>query len=223
MIKAILFDLDGTLINTNELVIKSFQHTFKHHFNIDMSSAEIVKFFGEPLLETMKRYDKEDPERLIATFREFNESKHDSLAKSFNGVIETLKGLKEAGLYTAVVTSKRKVMAERGLNLFGLDKYIDVLVTPEVTKKHKPDGEPALMACNLLCVAPGETIMVGDSHFDILCGKNAGCKTCLVSYTALEQDEVKKFSPDFVVDSLTEILDIIDYAEDYEEYTHTLR
>lgn len=89
--------------------------------------------------------------------------------------------------------------------------------------KHEPDGEPALMACSLLNVAPGETMMVGDSYFDIQCGKNIGCKTCLVSYTALEQDEIKKFAPDLIVDSLTEILDIIDYAEDDEKCTQTLR
>jgi pyrophosphatase PpaX len=209
MIEAVLLDLDGTLINTNDLIIKSFQYTFSNNLRKEVREEEIVKYFGEPLVITMGRFDSKEPEKLVETYRKFNEESHDLLAKSFNGAKEALKLLKSKNIKTAVVTSKRKTMAEKGLRLFELYEYIDVLITPECTTKHKPNGEPAILACNLINVKPKNAIMVGDSHFDILCGQNAGCRTCLVSYTELAIDEVKDYKPDYIIDNLLELDEII--------------
>ena len=208
MIKAILFDLDGTLIDTNELIIESFQHAFREHLNREISREEVVKTFGEPLRGAMLKYDEENVDQMVGIFRKYNEKNHDLLAKECEGVQEGIKLLKEMGMKIALVTSKRKPMTERGLKLIDVYKYMDVIVTPEDTEKHKPSGEPVLKACELLSVEPGETIMVGDSHNDILCGKDAGCYTCLVSYTALPLEEMKEYGPDFIIDNLAEIADI---------------
>ena len=208
MIKAVLFDLDGTLVNTNELIIKSFEYTFKKHLDIEITRNEIVATFGAPLRDVMARYDANGADLMLKIFREFSEQYHDTLAESFEGVEEGLKLLKKAKVKIAVVTSKRINTALRGLNLFSLTKYFDIIVGPEDTKIHKPFGDPALKACRLLDVEPFEALMVGDSLNDILCGKNAACKTCLVSYTALDLNEVLKYKPDYVVDSLTDILEI---------------
>lgn len=210
MIEAVLFDLDGTLINTNNLILSSFKHTFKTYFNnTEIQDEEIVKLFGEPLLKSMEKYDKENVDKLIDIFHEYNERVHDELTESFEGVEDTLKKLKENGIKLAIVTSKRRSMVERGLNLFKLKDYFEVIVTPEDTELHKPFGEPALKACELLRVSPLQSLMVGDSHNDILCGKNAGNKTCLVKYTVLPLDELLKYSPDFIIDSMKDILTII--------------
>jgi pyrophosphatase PpaX len=216
MIEAILFDLDGTLINTNNLILKSFKHTFKTYFNnFEINDEEIVKLFGEPLWTSMEKYDKENVDKLIDIFHEYNESAHDDLTESFEGVEDTLVKLKEMGIKLAIVTSKRKVMVERGLNLFKLKEYFDVIVTPEDTKIHKPFAEPALKACELLNVSPSKSLMIGDSHNDILCGKNAGTKTCLVKYTVLPFDELLKYAPDFVIDSIKDILNILEDENRY--------
>lgn len=208
MIKAVLFDLDGTLVNTNELIIKSFEYTFKKHLNIDINRNEIVATFGAPLRDVMERYDVNGADLMLEIFRGFSEKNHDLLSESIEGVEEGLNLLKNAKVKIAVVTSKRINTALRGLNLFDLTKYFDIIVGPEDTRIHKPFGDPALKACRLLEVEPFETLMVGDSLNDILCGKNAACKTCLVSYTALDLNEVLKYKPDYVVDSLTDILNI---------------
>lgn len=209
MIEAVLFDLDGTLINTNDLIIKSFKYTFSKNLNKEIKEEEIVQFFGEPLSVTMSKLDNKNADKLLKTFREYNEAHHDMLTKSFDGVKEALITLKSSNIKLAVVTSKRKPMAERGLKLFNLYDYMDVLVTPESTVKHKPDGEPAALACSIMDVAPENAIMVGDSFFDILCGKNAGCKTCLVSYSEQPLEKVKGYHPDFIIDNLLELKDII--------------
>lgn len=209
MIKAVLFDLDGTLINTNNLIIKSFNHTFKKHLNKTLDEKKIVMFFGEPLKETLARYDRENVDALLKTYMEYNEVKHDELTKSFEGVEDAIKSIKERDIKVGVVTSKRRVMALKGLQLFGLDKLMDVIITPEDTKLHKPNGEPVLKACEVLKISPEEAIMVGDSYYDILCGKNAGAKACLVKYTALPIEEILKYDPDYTIDSIRELVEFI--------------
>jgi pyrophosphatase PpaX len=208
MIKAILFDLDGTLIDTNELIIQSFEYTFRKLFNKEISRKELVKSFGEPLRDTMSKYNKDRADLMVTTFRSFNETNHDRIVKRFEGVEDGIKTLKNSGIKLAVVTSKREKMAKHGLELIGIYDYMDVIVTPESTKKHKPDGEPALKACELLKISPQEAIMVGDSHNDILCGKNAGCYTCAVKYTALSLEEIMNYRPDYTIDKIEELVEI---------------
>ncbi len=209
VIKAILFDLDGTLIDTNNLIIQSFKHTLKKHIGRDVPESDILMHFGEPLLDSLARYDAANAHILIQTYRAHNEAVHDELTKEIVGVKETLRELKTLGIKIGVVTSKSRKIAERGLKLFNLDELMEVFITPEDTAKHKPDAEPVLKACELLGVSPEETIMVGDSHYDILCGKNAGAKACLVKYTALPMEKIMQHSPDYAVDKMNDILEIV--------------
>ncbi|ERI90715.1 HAD hydrolase, family IA, variant 1 [Clostridiales bacterium oral taxon 876 str. F0540] len=209
MIKAVLFDLDGTLIDTNDLIIQSFKHTFQKHLNKDVPESEIVLYFGEPLIDTLARYDKDNAHILIQTYRAHNEAIHDELTKEISGAKETLKELKALGIKVGVVTSKRRGIAERGLKLFNMLEMIDAFITPEDTVKHKPEAEPIEKACGILDVNPSEALMVGDSHFDILCGKNAGSKTCVVRYTVLPLDKIMAYSPDYSIDNIKEIIDIV--------------
>ncbi|MGG5462606.1 pyrophosphatase PpaX [Clostridium sp. B9] len=209
MIKAVLFDLDGTLIDTNELILKSFQHTFKEMLNLEPSEEEITINYGKPLQETFKAYDENKIEEMIACYRKINMELHDNTCKEFSGVKFMLETLKEQGIKLAVVTSKKRDMAERGARLMGIFHYFDAFITPEVTVKHKPEGEPVLKACSELGVKPEEALMVGDSPYDILAGKNGGAKTCGVTYTALPLSKLEESKPDFWVDKPLEILDIV--------------
>jgi pyrophosphatase PpaX len=209
LIKAVLFDLDGTLIDTNNLIIQSFKHTYKKHLDIDVPESEIVMCFGEPLFDTLARYDKDNAHILIQTYRAYNEAIHDELTTEINGAKETLRELRALGVKTAVVTSKRRELAERGLKLFNLQDFMEVIVTPEDTTKHKPDAEPVLKACQMLDIKPEEALMVGDSHFDILCGNNAGAKTCLVKYTVLPVEDIMGHNPSYAVDHIKDILEIV--------------
>lgn len=208
MIKAILFDLDGTLIDTNDLIVECFQYALKEHKDMDVPREDVIKTFGEPLIFAMQKYDEENVEELLELFRKQQEKRHDILAKECEGVTAGIEALREAGLRIALVTSKRRPMTERGLRLIGLDRYMEAVVTFEDTESHKPKGGPALKACELLGVKPEEAIMVGDSHNDILCGKDAGCYTCLVRYTALPIEELMSYEPDFIIDGLSELVEI---------------
>ncbi|KZL91106.1 pyrophosphatase PpaX [Clostridium magnum] len=208
MIKGILFDLDGTLINTNKLIIDSFQYALKKHLNKEVPLEEIVTTFGEPLEETMAKFDKDNRDLLVSIYRDYNETNHDKFAIKFEGVESGLKALKALGIKLAIVTSKRRILADRGLKLINIYDYMDVIVTPEDTEKHKPQGEPAEKACELLGILPEEAIMVGDSHNDILCGRNAGCSTCLVQYTALPIDKLMTYKPNYVIEKIEDLVEV---------------
>jgi pyrophosphatase PpaX len=210
MIKAVLFDLDGTLINTNHLIMESFKHAFKSYLNIQVAESEIVKFFGEPLERSMGKFGEENKPGLLKTFKEFNEKMHDILAKEYEGVEKALQEIKEKGIKVGVVTSKRRIMAHRSLKLIGALDYMDVIITPEDTDNHKPHPQPILKACKVLGIKPEESIMVGDSIYDIQCGLNAGCRTCAVTYTEFSMEEINKFKPDYLIGNLLELIEILE-------------
>lgn len=212
MIKAVLFDLDGTLINTNELIYKSFSYVLRDILKLDADDEEITSTYGKPLENTMSKYenDKYSAEELVKIYIKYNEEHHDNMCKPFEGAKEMLKGLKDKGIKTAIVTSKRKGLATRGLELGDLLKYMDIIISPEDTIKHKPEAEPAIKACELLGVKTNESIMVGDSSYDLLCGRRAGCLTCGVSYTKTGVQNLLDTNPDYMVEHPLEILDILE-------------
>ncbi|EGT0013985.1 TPA: pyrophosphatase PpaX [Clostridium perfringens] len=210
MIKAVLFDLDGTLINTNDLILKSFKHTFKTMLDLEPTEEEITMNYGRPLQEIFKSYDENRIEEMINCYRKINLELHDDECKEFADVDLMLQTLKNKGIKIGIVTSKKSDMAERGAKLMGIFKYFDTFITPEVTIKHKPEGEPVLKACENLGVSPSEALMVGDSPYDILAGKNAGAKTCGVKYTALPIEKLQESKPDFYVDKPLEILELVE-------------
>lgn len=214
MIEAVLFDLDGTLVDTNRLIIESFKYAFKTELNIYPSEEEIVQYFGEPLMRTLARYDEKNTAQLYSTYIQYNEREHDNIVQAMEGAGKAILGLKERGIKVGVVSSKRRKMVDKGLKVCGLSELMDVIITPEDTEKHKPDGEPMAKACNILGIQPTNALMVGDSHFDILCGKNAMAKTCLVKYTAIPIENILKYEPDFLIEKLTDLLSIIDYQNE---------
>lgn len=209
--KYILFDLDGTLIDTNKLIIDSFKHTYKLHLNVDISEEEILRHFGEPLIITLRRYSasEEEAQEMFKTYIEYNEAKHDSVVMLCSGIHECLAALKNLGCTLAVVTSKRKKIALQGLALFDLLKYFDVVVALEDTNSHKPNPEPILKALELLAAETEEAIMVGDSVFDILCAKNAGVRSILVKWSAAHGHQGDEVIADYIVHEVCDLIDIV--------------
>lgn len=202
MIKAVLFDFDGTVIDTNELIIQSYTHAFKKVLNRDISMDEILGLFGRPLRLSFNEDYGEVGDELFYAFREFNESHHDHIARPFQGVPESIIAIKEGGYKIGIVTSKRRGMLDRGIKLIGLEGAFDVLIAAEDTDAHKPDPEPVLAACRKIEVSPEETLYVGDSVFDILCGKNAGAKTCGVKYTLTEPQKLFDAGMDYFAEDI---------------------
>jgi len=206
--KYVLFDLDGTLINTNKLIIESFRHTYKTGLGLEVSDEEILRYFGEPLIKTLGRYSEEKADELFRIYIDYNESRHNDTVTIFDGVKELLEDLERQGRIVALVTSKRSKVALMGLDLFDIRKHFKAFVTLEDTELHKPNPAPALKALELLGARPEEAIMVGDSVFDIHCAHGAGIKAVLVKWSAAHgfQEDV---AADYVAHDAAELLNII--------------
>ncbi|WP_053955806.1 pyrophosphatase PpaX [Inediibacterium massiliense] len=208
-IKNILFDLDGTLLDTNELIIQSFQYTYKTHLKKDVPKEEIIKSFGEILKVTLDREFKDLSDVALKTYRDFQFSRFDDYITMHQGVKEGLKRLYDDGYHLGVVTSRLNESAKRGLDLFHLTDYFDVIIGADDTTIHKPDPTPALLALEKIGGQVEESMIVGDSPYDILCGKNAGMISVAVGWSALPRDMYMKHDPDHVVESMEELIDII--------------
>lgn len=209
MIKAVLFDLDGTVINTNELVIASWKHALGKHLARCPEDREIIMSFGEPLVDTARRYDNDNADAICRTYREYNISVHDQMIRGYDGMEDTIKNLKSMGIKVGIVTSKMRETAERALRIFNLFDLMDVVVTVDDTEKHKPNPEPLLKAVKTLGLSPENVMYVGDTNYDMLCGKNAGCSTCAVRYSMVPSEELMKYDPDYMIDKPGDIIKII--------------
>ena len=208
-IDTVLFDLDGTLIDTNELIISSFLHTMESYFPGQYQREDVLPFLGPTLQESFEPLNPTRYEEMITTYRTFNLANHDLLVKRFEGVYETVRTLKENNFHLAIVTTKRLDVAQMGLKLTGLDEYFDVVVALDHVEKTKPDPEPLLKALELLNSSPERAMMVGDNYHDILGGKNAGTKTVGVAWSIKGKAHLEEYKPDYILDTMADILPIL--------------
>jgi pyrophosphatase PpaX len=208
-INTILFDLDGTLIDTNELIISTYLHTLEKYFPGKYTREDVLPFLGPTLHEVFEKMDPDRVEEMVLDYRTFNLANHDALVKEFVGVMETIETLKEKGYKLAIVTTKREDVAFKGLRLMKLDPFFDVMIAYDHVKKVKPDPEPIFLALEKLGSKPEEALMVGDNFHDVLAGKNAGTKTAGVAWSIKGREYLAKYEPDFMLENMTDLLRIL--------------
>lgn len=208
-INTVLFDLDGTLINTNELIIASFLHTLDTYYPNKYKREDVLAFIGPSLRETFSSMDPERTEEMIQAYREFNHAHHDELVQEYETVYETVEQLVKQGYKLGIVTTKARKTVEMGLNLTKLHQFFDVIVTIDDVEHVKPHPEPIEKAIRLLDASPATTLMVGDNHHDILGGKNAGTKTAGVAWTIKGRDYLAAYKPDYMLDKMSDLLTIL--------------
>jgi pyrophosphatase PpaX len=208
-INTILFDLDGTLIDTNELIISTYLHTLEKYYPGKYKREDVLPFLGPTLHEVFENMNPERVEEMILEYRTYNLANHDLLVKEFVGVMETIETLKKKGYKLAIVTTKREDVAFKGLRLMKLDHFFDVMIAYDHVKKVKPDPEPIFLALEKLDSVPEETLMVGDNFHDVLAGKNAGTKTAGVAWTIKGRDYLAKYEPDYMLENMKDLLTIL--------------
>nr|WP_285842536.1 pyrophosphatase PpaX [Ureibacillus chungkukjangi] len=208
--KALLFDFDGTLLNTNDLIIQTFMHVLEERFPGQYSPKDCMNFIGPSLKETFEQLTPNEIDEMIERYRQWNYANHDNLVTEYDGVVDTLEKLKEKGIRLAIVSTKRRDTIEKGLELMGAKHLFEFWVGVDSVKNVKPDPEPVLLAIEKLGVSKEDVMMIGDNYHDILAGKNAGVKSAGVAWSIKGEEFLKQFNPDYILQHMSDLLTIVE-------------
>ena len=221
--QAILFDLDGTLIDTTDLILQCFQFSWSTVCGFEHSRETLIETFGTPLRDAMHRLlvsgksknviraagaENSVVEDLIVAYRTFNVLNHDALARPFEGARKVLTELRKRGYSIAVVTSKGRELGLRGLKLSSLDDLLDSAIFLEDTDDHKPHPAPILAALQRLRTSSSSAVFVGDSRHDMVAARAAGVRTVGALWGPSPRTELEREAPSFVAESITDLLEI---------------
>ena len=209
----IVFDLDGTLIDSTELILSSYRHTMRTHLGRQLPDADWLSTMGRPLRVQLRDFarDEEVVQAMMDTYTAHNDEHHDAAIAAFPGVPALLRTLVEADYRLGIATSKRKEFALRGLRVSGLPvEWFGAIVTADDVERHKPDPEPLLVALDELgCRSPGAAMYVGDSPFDMAAGRAAGMMTVAVAWGPHDEESLARHSPDFTLEKPSELLEVV--------------
>lgn len=218
-IKGVLFDLDGTLVNTTPLILESFRHTFKQFGMAVPSDSELVAGFGLPMRTAVTAYMPDEiADEFCDAYRAYQRTRHDELIEGIDGVVETLSALKQRGIKMAVVTSKKRPAAIRDLGCYDLEEYFDTIIACDDCAENKPLPGPSLMALERLGLNGADCLAVGDSPYDLQSARAAGCQTAAVRYTSFDWNFIlNEGKPDYVLNKMTYLLTLIDTLNKQED------
>ena len=208
---AVLFDLDGTLVDSIALLLASMKHTFSGRQR-QPSDAEWIEGLGTPLPKQLTPYveSDEDRERLVNSYRTFQLENHDRLMAHYEGVIDTLALLYQRGHPMGVVTSKGNMMMERGLKFIGADDYIEVAIGYDSVHIHKPDPYPVRAALEKLEYEAYEAVFVGDSPHDIKSGNDAGVITIAALWGPFRREQLEPYQPTYFLENIKDLPPLLD-------------
>ncbi|HEY0971034.1 MAG TPA: HAD-IA family hydrolase [Gemmatimonadales bacterium] len=212
---AILFDLDGTLLDTIELIVASARHAFDGHAGRVPTDAEWLAGVGTPLLAQLRGFaaDEEEVARLEERYREHQIQHHDRLTRCFGDTVATVEELHRRGHPLAVVTSKRTPSALRGLEHTGIRRYFPVVVGADQTMRHKPDPEPVHVALERLGASAERAIFVGDSVHDIGAGRAAGVTTVAACWGPFDRQLLAGAGADHMLECLADLPGLVERLE----------
>ncbi|MCE1189641.1 MAG: HAD family hydrolase [Ignavibacteria bacterium] len=203
-----VFDLDGTLMDSSATIYNSTRATLqKLGYKYDFPKEEMDKRIGAHFQDVFDELGivVNDIEGYLAVYKKIY-FEHINDTTLYDGIPALLAALKEQDKKIALLTTKGQEQAERILSIFGIAQYFDMICGRYPGSLIKPAPEPLLAICENLTILPSETVMIGDTEFDVLCGKNAGTKTCCVTYGFRSQEHLASFQPDYLVAQPQDIL-----------------
>lgn len=217
-VNAVLFDLDGTLVNTIPLIFECYRHTLETHLpGLEIPRRVIIGNLGRSLDDILRDFaaagGAPDPDALsremLETYRSFQRDHLDALIQPYDGMRETLAGLRERGVTLGLVTSKVEWAARLSYQRYGLGEFLSVRVFHDDTALHKPDPEPLLFAAAKAGLLPARTAYVGDSVHDMAAGRAAGMKTIGALWGPSEREDLERSGADELAREPRELLEIV--------------
>lgn len=201
-----LFDADGTLFDTTELICECFQYVAEKHANKQIDRQVIIQAIGSPLRPQIIEHlgADLDIETILDDYLQYQLKAMEHSLTLFPKVQETLKTLKESNKKLAIVTSRKRYSLDVFLKTTGIHDYFDALVTPEDTELHKPNPEPALKAIELLGASKPATVFIGDAKWDVCSGNSAGVDTVFVNWSHTTAGELPE-APTWTIDTMSQL------------------
>lgn len=215
MIDTVIFDFDGTIMDTNDVIIGSWQHVYKTLRGEEGDLTYILSTFGEPLEYSMETsFPEVSKEESVKIYRDWQKEHFLDMIHLFPGVEEMLAEVKARGYRTGIATSRLSESLHRALSHFDLYKYFDAIVAVEDIEEAKPAPDTIYKVLDKLNARSENAIMMGDSRLDILCARNAGVPSVLVGWSATlagktKEDFAPGEAPDFIIQKPEELLEII--------------
>jgi pyrophosphatase PpaX len=211
-IRAVLYDFDGTLANSTDLIMRCYRHTMGTHLGSVPPDDEWLSGFGMTLETQIRRFARSDAEALqmLDTYRAFQAIHHDDLLRPFPGAAETVAELERRGVALAIVTSKHRRATLQGMDLCGIVHHFDVIVTPEDVTHPKPHPEPVLAALDRLGVQPHEAVFVGDSPHDMAAGRAAGTRVAAALWGPFPREALEREKPDAFLREQRDVLGLVE-------------
>ncbi|MDX1577563.1 MAG: HAD-IA family hydrolase [Gemmatimonadota bacterium] len=206
----LLFDLDGTLVDSADLILQSWRHTMEVHFGEAPPDEVWLEVLGQPLRAQFRLFVDSDEEvqAMIDTYIEHNHREHARLIATFPAVNDTLLTLRDRGVKLGIVTSKAARGTELSLEACGLEPdWFDTIVTSDEPIPHKPDPAPVRLALDRLDTAPGDAAYIGDSVWDLRAGRAAGVMTIAALWGPFAEEELAQELPDVMLDRITDLLE----------------
>lgn len=213
MTRLVILDFDGTLADTQPLIVSTLHRTLAELGLPPRTDAECRSIIGLPLKECFVRLSSVDDataERCAEVYRRiFDEDNHPGVVTLFPHVLETLTEMHSRGLQLAICSSRGRPTLDGFVRTFQLEDYVNMIVSANDVEHHKPHPEPVLLILKQLGVHAGEALVVGDASYDIMMGRNAGCRTCGVTYGNQCAADLRAAGADYLVGDFAEILNIL--------------
>ena len=208
---AVLFDLDGTLIDSIGLLLECVHHTFEGRTPAP-TDDEWIAGIGTPLRKQLAAYTTNDDEieQLVDRYRNYQREHHDRMTWAFPGVNETLLVLERRGHPMGIVTSKSNEMMDRGLEWVGIMRHMRTRIGMDNAKKHKPDPDPVLTALDELGYGAHEALFLGDSPHDIASGNAAGVISVAALWGPFSREQLDAYHPAHYLERITDLPELIE-------------
>ncbi len=211
-VKGLLFDLDGTLLDTYEIVLSSMKYTLNEAAGLGLTDEQLMAGVGTPLIDQLVGFaggDEAQGAEWFDLYQAHNVTVHDENIASFPDTRAALERFRNAGLALGVVTSKRHELAVRGLEMSGIAEFFPVVIGPDDWPEHKPEPGPVRRGAELLGLAPEACFYIGDSPFDMQAGNGAGCTTVAALWGMFPREVLAKENPALEFSSLTGLADYL--------------
>jgi pyrophosphatase PpaX len=209
MINTIIFDFDGTIINTNTLIEEGLNHFSYMHRGYHFTEKEILALAGKPLEVQMSAIDSRLSKLLVEQFRIWYSNHHNHKTSAFPGMIELLRFLKGLNLNLAIVTNNSRASLEMGLKHLGIEDLFHLTLSRDEVKATKPDPDGLLEVLRTFNVEPHEAIFIGDTDNDILAAKAAGIRSAMVAWSILDEESIKILNPDHILHESPQLLELL--------------